>query len=138
VEARQEIEIILAGFAAQRRTEEDVEKLEQLLDNMKLATTATQFVENDVAFHLALSDAARNSALRDIHSSIQALLRAWILRAISSDGAMLPSYAEHVPVFEAVARGDADAARQAMAEHMSSAANRLRANLPVSGDPSES
>jgi GntR family transcriptional repressor for pyruvate dehydrogenase complex len=130
VEARQEIEIILAGFAAQRRTEEDVEKLAELLENMKTATTATQFVENDVAFHLALSAAARNSALRDIHSSIQALLRAWILRAISSEGAMLPSYAEHVPIFEAVASGDADAARWAMAEHMSSAANRLRANLP--------
>jgi GntR family transcriptional repressor for pyruvate dehydrogenase complex len=138
VEARQEIEIILAGFAAQRRTGADVEKLGKLLENMKLATTATQFVDNDVAFHLALSEAARNSALRDIHSSIQALLRAWILRAISSDGAMLPSYAEHVPVFEAVARGDADAARQAMAEHMHSAATRLRRNLPASGEPSES
>jgi GntR family transcriptional regulator, transcriptional repressor for pyruvate dehydrogenase complex len=134
VEARQEIEIIMAGFAAQRRTDADIEKLAELLKNMKTATTATQFVENDVAFHLALSAAARNSALRDIHSSIQALLRAWILRAISSDGAMLPSYAEHVPVFEAVAQGDADAARLAMAQHMSSAANRLRANLPGAED----
>ncbi|CAN5542840.1 FadR/GntR family transcriptional regulator [soil metagenome] len=132
VEARQEIEIILAGFAASRRTGEDVKKLGQLLENMKSAATATEFVENDVAFHLALSEAARNSALRDIHSSIQALLRAWILRAISSEGAMLPSYEEHVPVYEAVSRGDAAAARQAMANHMTSAAGRLRANLPAS------
>ena len=43
---------------------------------------------------------------------------------------MLPSYEEHVPVFNAVARGDAEAARQAMANHMHSAASRLRANLP--------
>src|SRR5680860_1526766 len=104
------------------------------MENMKSATTATAFVENDVAFHLALSAAARNSALRDIHSSIQALLRAWILRAISSDGAMLPSYQEHVPIFEAVARGDEKAARQAMTNHMNSAAGRLRANLPGSAE----
>src|SRR3546814_8700803 len=35
-----------------------------------------------VAFHVTVAAAAGNSALRDIHSSIQALLRAWILRAL--------------------------------------------------------
>jgi GntR family transcriptional regulator, transcriptional repressor for pyruvate dehydrogenase complex len=132
VEARQEIEIVLAGLAAQRRSDEEIAQLRRLLEKMEHATTAAEFVESDVAFHLVLANASRNSALRDIHSSIQALLRAWILRAISSGDSMLPSYAEHVPVFEAVERGDAAAAREAMATHMSSAAARLLANLRAS------
>lgn len=129
VEARQEIEIILAGMAAQRRTEEQIEKLSVELERMKTATTPGEFVDHDVAFHLTLSEAAGNSALRDIHSSIQALLRAWILRAIAGDSNMDLSYAEHVPIFDAVAKGDVDGARQAMQDHMSSAARRLLMNL---------
>jgi GntR family transcriptional repressor for pyruvate dehydrogenase complex len=129
VEARQEIEIVLAGFAAQRRADEDLQTLKSMLDKMKTALSANEFVDNDVAFHLAVAEAARNSALRDIHSSIQALLRAWILRAISTDNAMTPSYEEHVPIFEAIVAGNPDQAREAMAHHMASAAIRLKRNL---------
>lgn len=129
VEARQEIEIVLAGFAAQRRTAEDIGHLEELLEKMRATPSPTTFVDNDVAFHLAVAEAARNSALRDIHSSIQALLRAWILRVISSGDTMLPSYEEHVPIYESIAAGDPDSARSAMASHMQSAAGRLRKNL---------
>jgi GntR family transcriptional repressor for pyruvate dehydrogenase complex len=35
------------------------------------------------------------------------------------------AYGDHVPIFEAVARGDADAARAAMARHMDGASRRL-------------
>ena len=87
------------------------------------------FVEADVAFHLKLAEAARNSVLRDIHSSIQALLRAWITRVIASAGNTIPSYEEHVPIVEAVRAGDLLAARQAMESHMVSATGRLRSTL---------
>jgi GntR family transcriptional repressor for pyruvate dehydrogenase complex len=129
VEARQEIEVVLAGLAAQRRTDEQIARLQQALERMQAATTADQFVENDVAFHLTLAEAAGNSALRDIHSSIQALLRAWILRAIRGGENIEQSSREHVPIYEAVARGDAEGAREAMQEHMSAAAARLVQNL---------
>jgi DNA-binding GntR family transcriptional regulator len=41
---------------------------------------------------------------------------------------------EHVPIFEAIERGDCGAAREAMAAHMASAARRLEATIPA-GDP---
>ncbi len=145
VEARQLIEVDIAGLAASRRTDEDLVDLARILARMERearegAETA-EFVDADVAFHLRLADMARNSALRDVLSSIQALLRAWIGRVIA-EGYRDISYAEHIPVFDAVRDQDARAAERAMDAHMRSAARRLQATLdrasPTAGviDPS--
>jgi GntR family transcriptional repressor for pyruvate dehydrogenase complex len=40
-----------------------------------------------------------------------------------------PSYEEHVPILEAIERGDPAAAQAAMEHHMTSAAERLRKTL---------
>lgn len=129
VEARQELEVVIAGLAAQRRTDEDLTELRAIMARMADAPTPAAFVDADVAFHLRLAEAAGNSVLRDIHSSVQALLRAWIARVISVSGADGPSYLEHVPILVAIEAGDVPAAQATMNAHMSSAANRLRATL---------
>jgi GntR family transcriptional regulator, transcriptional repressor for pyruvate dehydrogenase complex len=132
VEARQKIEVIIAGLAALRRTEDDVADLALILGRMEREAResgdAIAFVDADVEFHLRLADTARNSALRDVLSSIQALLRAWIGR-VTAEGNRDVSYAEHVPVLEAVRARDAEAAERAMEAHMRSAAQRLQATL---------
>jgi GntR family transcriptional repressor for pyruvate dehydrogenase complex len=88
------------------------------------------FVESDVAFHQRLAVAAGNTALRDIHSSVQALLRTWIRRVIEAAPSSVPSFEEHVPIFEAVKAGDPEAAERAMDRHMTLAAERLAESLP--------
>jgi GntR family transcriptional repressor for pyruvate dehydrogenase complex len=132
VEARQKIEVDIAGLAAQRRTEEDLGDLARILARMEQesrdSTKTAAFVDADVEFHLRLAETARNSALRDVLSSIQALLRAWIRRVIA-EGYRDISYAEHVPIFEAVRARDARRAEDAMDAHMRSAAGRLQATL---------
>jgi GntR family transcriptional repressor for pyruvate dehydrogenase complex len=132
VEARQLIEVDIAGLAARRRTEEDLDDLERILARMgqesRDGAKTAAFVDADVEFHLRLAESARNSALRDVLSSIQALLRAWIGRVIA-EGYRDISYAEHVPIFEAVRARDARAAEDAMDAHMRSAAGRLQATL---------
>ena len=132
IEARQKIEVDIAGLAAQRRSEEDLAALSRILSRMEQqsrpgAETAA-FVDADVEFHLQLAEAAGNSALRDVLSSIQALLRAWIGRVIA-EGYRDISFTEHVPIFEAVRLQDVRAAEDAMDAHMRSAAGRLRATL---------
>lgn len=129
VEARQEIEVVIAGLAARRRTESDIADLQIILDRMRNAPTIPAFVEADVQFHLRLADTAGNTALRDIHSSVQALLRTWIARVVEASGDSIPSFKEHVPILEAIIEGDEPAAQRAMSEHMSSAADRLRNTL---------
>lgn len=130
VEARQYIEVDIAGLAAKRRTDEDIAELARQLERMRINLDDHEgFVDADVAFHQRLVLAARNSALRDIHASIQALLRTWIRRVIASAPSSLPSYEEHVPIFEAVKAGDPAAAERAMDRHMTLAAERLAQTL---------
>jgi GntR family transcriptional repressor for pyruvate dehydrogenase complex len=132
VEARQKIEVDIAGLAALRRNDDDLDGLSRLLRRMEWeareGTDHAAFVEADVGFHLRLAEAARNSALRDVLTSIQALLRAWIGR-VTADGHRDISYAEHVPILDAVRAQDAHAAEAAMEAHMDSAARRLQATL---------
>ncbi|MGH2531289.1 MAG: FadR/GntR family transcriptional regulator [Thermomicrobiales bacterium] len=129
VEARQKIEAVIAGLAAERRDESDLDALEHLIQRMARATDVDSFVEADVAFHLRVAECARNTVLRDILSNVQSLLRAWIWRVIASRGETGTSYIEHVPIFDAIARGDSAAAAAAMETHIASASERLRLAL---------
>lgn len=132
VEARQKIETIIAGLAAQRRSEADLERLALSLERMRTSSQGehlvADFVDADVAFHLQLAEAARNTALRDVHASIQALLRAWIGRVIAAGYGDL-SYEEHVPIMNAVRNRDIAGAEAAMDAHMQSATRRLHGTL---------
>lgn len=138
VEARQKIEADIAGLAAARRSEADVEDLRRQLGRMEqqvaLDADPAAFVEADVAFHLRLAEAGGNSALRDVLNGIQALLRAWISRVILIGENRDVSFREHVPIFEAVRIGDAVAAEAAMVAHMDAAAQRLRRALDEAQD----
>ncbi|MFT4037141.1 MAG: FadR/GntR family transcriptional regulator [Thermomicrobiales bacterium] len=132
IEARQRLEVVVAGLAAERRSEADLAALELCLARMAEQAHSNgdvaAFVDADVDFHLRLADAAGNSALRDVLASIQSLLRAWIGRVIAA-GTQQASYEEHVPIMAAVREGNATAAAAAMDAHMRSAANRLEGTL---------
>jgi GntR family transcriptional regulator, transcriptional repressor for pyruvate dehydrogenase complex len=125
IEARRELEIVLAGFAAQRRTEDDIAELRELLAKMETATESDEFVAADVAFHLRVARSARNSVLQSMLSGTQSLLHAWISRVIAAAGDMTPSYLEHVPVFQAIEAADVAAAQAAIRDHLDRAGARL-------------
>lgn len=126
MEARQKIEIIIAGMAAERATPEDILILESVIERMKLARhNINDFIEADIAFHLTLSKMARNSVFKNIISSIQSLLRAWIKSVLESAGDVSFSVDEHIPIFEAIKNNDSKQAAKAMEQHMISASNRL-------------
>src|SRR6266542_289331 len=83
------------------------------------------FAEADLAFHLAVAQASDNTVLMGTLASIRSLLRVWIDRVISAAASPRPSYEEHVPIYEAIRAGDAEAAADAMRAHMRSAKERL-------------
>jgi GntR family transcriptional repressor for pyruvate dehydrogenase complex len=135
VEARQQLEIVLAGFAATRRTDEELDRLAELIEVMRDPDiTAEGFIESDIEFHLLIAEVARNSALRDVLSSITGLLRAWMGRSISAAGETRSSFREHEEVFEAIRTKDSRGARAAMRRHLAQAERRLRTTLK--DDPS--
>ena len=129
VEARRYLEPILAALAAERRSDSDIEALRTDLQDMANARDAMEFANADIAFHLGLAAAANNSALSEMLSSVRSLLRVWIVRVMEAAEDFGPSHREHVPVFEAVERGDAAGARAAMEVHLARASERLVATL---------
>lgn len=130
IEARQHLEVLLAGLAAERRSEADLDELRSLLKQMGTASkNADKFVAADVAFHVVVARAAGNSAIAGVMSSIRALLRVWISRVMSSGASFEPSMKEHAAILDAIEKGRPAAARKAMQAHMSGAHERLLANL---------
>jgi GntR family transcriptional repressor for pyruvate dehydrogenase complex len=134
IEARIELETVLAGFAAERRNEQDVQKLGELLQRMRNAPDTAAFVSADVAFHLCVAKAAQNSILEQMLTSIQSLLRSWITRVQDAATNRSPSYQDHVPIYAAIEQGDAAAAREAMRKHLMNAGERLKRVVQQSGE----
>jgi GntR family transcriptional repressor for pyruvate dehydrogenase complex len=132
VEARTYLETATAELAAQRRDEGDLVQIRaQLARIAKTNLKPEEFVEADLAFHLRIAEASRNLVLFGTLASIQSLLRVWISRVITAAGDTGPSYQEHIPIFDAIEQGDAQAAAAAMSSHMESATARLRRTLEV-------
>jgi GntR family transcriptional regulator, transcriptional repressor for pyruvate dehydrogenase complex len=122
VEARTHLEVVVARLAAQRRDEQALGDLRALLEGMRQSSRdPLQFVEADIGFHLCIAEVADNLVLSDMLRGVRALLRVWIRRVIEAAGETGPSYEEHVPIFEAIERGDSQAAASAMAAHMEAA-----------------
>jgi GntR family transcriptional repressor for pyruvate dehydrogenase complex len=133
VEARRHIEKITTVLAAQRCNDEQLKVIEDALAQMSVASTTDEFVDADVAFHLAVADACGNTVLANMLKSIASLLRVWIHRVMEAAESYEESYLEHVPVFEAIRVRDADAAGAAMEQHMNRASQRLTATLQGAG-----
>lgn len=123
-EARLLIEGECAALAASQITDDELERLEQLVqqiaeENLDPAGT----VSADQAFHMAIAAATRNNAL------IEAVERLWELRRVSPEAALLhekartanikPVVDEHRAILDALKSREPAMARAAMRTHLS-------------------
>ncbi len=120
IEAREVIESAIIGFAIQRRTEEQVRVLRQIVDRMHAARCATvPFLEADTDFHIALAEAAHNSVLLRsmlaIRGPIRRLMAARNQAHIETYGNLDIPIADHVTIVDAVERREAGASEEAVA-----------------------
>ncbi|MEM7276107.1 MAG: FadR/GntR family transcriptional regulator [Actinomycetota bacterium] len=131
VEARQHIEVLIAGLAATRRDDPSVERLGGHLATMERSIDQPEaLVAADVAFHMEVAHAAGNRVMTNILSSLQSLLHVWIGRVIAEDpGNAELTVQEHRAIFRAIEAGDEARARDAMAAHLSRARRRLEVSL---------
>jgi GntR family transcriptional repressor for pyruvate dehydrogenase complex len=120
VETRVILEIHTAKLAAERATAESITDLRAALDSFRSEVDAGRTgVEEDLMFHLAVANAAKNP----IMVSLIGLIAPDIIRVnkrsrVCEAGRALVALAEHEKVFTAIAAHDAKAAQQAMSEHM--------------------
>jgi GntR family transcriptional regulator, transcriptional repressor for pyruvate dehydrogenase complex len=135
VEARSEIEIVVAGMAAERASEDDVAEIRRHLDAMGAAgDDVAAYVEADIAFHLAVARASGNETFAGLITSLRSLLGVWAARVLEHAGETETSLPVHSPILDAIERHDRGAAREAMAAHMERANRRLRAAIDASKD----
>lgn len=118
-EVRTLMEPGIAARAAKKATEADIETMERAVAAMDQALdNAEAFAEADLAFHLALAHATRNPLIPILLDPIVDLLREHRKRIFLVDGGPQRGQYHHKRILAAIKRRDADAAHQAMCEHL--------------------
>ena len=136
VEVRRALEAEVAALAAQRRNAADIRAIAQAVKALDAAVRAGRNgVDEDMKFHRAIADAARNPFLIQTLEYLGQFLRGvtQVTRANEARRVDFASevQAEHLAILEAVKAGDAGQARQAAATHMGNAIVRIRSADPA-------
>ncbi len=141
LEVRHGLECVAAYFAATRATDADVKALRERAATMRRRRKkldASEMVDLDVDFHMAVAEASHNVALVHVMRGIFNLMRLNILRAREAMYHQEETLGllddQHTALAEAIASRDADAARAAANVHLSFTQVSLR-ELGASGAP---
>ncbi|MFF2177685.1 FadR/GntR family transcriptional regulator [Lysinibacillus sp. NPDC058147] len=125
LEVRKIIEVGAAASAAIHRTEEDIQSMMQILDEMKQVHGDGELGEKvDFQFHATISAASQNPLLATILDQVSGLMietmketrRIWLYsKNITSE----KLYDEHMQIFLAIKQQNEELAKHAMASHLS-------------------
>ncbi len=117
-EIRATLEVQMAGVAAERRAEEDIQGLTEACERMEASVDDVEAAAvNDVEFHREIARATHNElylVLLDAIGDAQLEVRRGNLAA----GASGETLAQHRSILEAIVAGDPDRAREAMRAHL--------------------
>jgi GntR family transcriptional repressor for pyruvate dehydrogenase complex len=117
-EARLVVERACVALAAERRTDEDLERMRGILENAAQPTLKlSEFLEFEVRFHREIARAARNrllelpmTAIHIVRPRTNKLLRRHDRRRVLE---------QHTALYHAIARGDPKLAVAALEQHVS-------------------
>ena len=118
IELRQVLEPAAAKLAAGRATISDHRRLLDAINAMELSVELSEkYAEADVEFHLAVYSASHNSLMRQFGNVVaEFLIRAFTLqqRVVKDPKTLLDDVQLHREVYEAINRGEGEAAARAM------------------------
>ena len=119
IEAREALEVKLAALAAERRTDEDLDRIDHALEKMEHDVgRGGRGLEGDELFHGAVTAVARSSLLADLMAEISAAIRASRIESLSQPERPHESLASHRKIADAIRARDRVAAAEAMGEHI--------------------
>jgi DNA-binding FadR family transcriptional regulator len=128
-EIRGILEVEIAAIAARRRTEADIAAMTQALATMAAAPYGSvTWLRTDLEFHRTVAGATQNAYMAPFLMFASERVRDSILASghqQRSDDLASITLGEHQRILDAIASGDADGARLAMAEHLAGAARRV-------------
>lgn len=119
IETRDALETKIAALAAQRRTDEDLARIDDALAAMEADVEAGgRGVEGDERFHGAVTAAAHSLLLAHLMDEIGDLIRETRIESLSQPDRPRNSLAGHRAVARAIRAGDPAAAAAAMHAHV--------------------
>jgi GntR family transcriptional repressor for pyruvate dehydrogenase complex len=119
IETRDALETKLAALAAQRRTAEDLQRIDDALRSMAVdVDQGGRGVEGDELFHAAVTAAAHSPLLQRLMGEISGFIRETRIESLSQRGRPRASLAGHRAIADAIRGGDAPAAAAAMHAHI--------------------
>lgn len=126
-------EVAVAGWAAERRTQEDLDAMQVHLDRMEnCLDDYAAFIDMDPQFHALLAAAAKNT-VADVVNRILSRVNRSLMKG--KMGTLTPEAQQamsskvhqmHLAIFQAVKSGDPEQARQAMQDHLTAFETDLR------------
>ena len=120
MQLRQMIEVDMTALAALNRTEADVARMREVLAQAaEHLDDYSACLEADLAFHLAVAHATQNPFVLTFVQPINLVLRDVYREPIGYLATQANTLREHRAIADAIAGGDADAARAAAALHLS-------------------
>ncbi|SIR29454.1 transcriptional regulator, GntR family [Rhizobium sp. RU20A] len=133
LEVRRGLEGQAAYHAAQRARPADIDAIRRCFDALAEGHQkgdAAAEARADAAFHLAIADASHNAVLRSVMSSMFGLLQSSISQSLDKLYVVPRTFErlsdQHQALVEAIAAGDADAARLASDTHIDFVAQTIR------------
>lgn len=121
VETRVLLETESARLAALRRTNQDIEDIKRTLDAYaNKVRNGQQGVEEDLMFHLTISEASKNSVLKSLMLIITPdIINNFIQLDVCKDGRFYSALDEHAIIFNHIIAQEPEAAANAMRHHLS-------------------
>jgi DNA-binding FadR family transcriptional regulator len=119
---RAPLDELAAGLAAERRDDEALARVhaahEAFLAELNHGSRLDRLSDLDIAFHVAIARASGSDLLYDLLDDLHQHLRESRKAGFEVEGHPARAGREHVVIVDAIERGDAQAARRAISEHV--------------------
>jgi len=128
IEVRKAMEAWGAFHAAQRGSEKDVKRLEEIIGEMRSALDeGKSWEKQDADFHLAMAQATHNTIQTHMMFTIYDLLRESVARVFRDPGKAKKLFHQHSRIFSAIKNRSPDKARERMLEHLNYVESEVKA-----------
>jgi GntR family transcriptional repressor for pyruvate dehydrogenase complex len=119
-EARLILETELAAMAAERLEPADLERLEQILRDMKLSLDGNgrDYAALDVDFHLTIAQCSKNQLLHELLVPIRSVLQEFIAKSQELPGIKENAHESHAKIVAVLRQRNPEKARRAMRAHL--------------------
>ncbi|QRG65776.1 FadR/GntR family transcriptional regulator [Brevibacillus choshinensis] len=137
LEVRYGLEREVARLAAQRRTMEDLIHIREKLEYAyRVCKDPKSYTEADVAFHMAIVEATKNSVMIDLYKHMTESVLYSVTSTLDISGLKDTQYKTHAELVEAIANQDCDSAETAVSKMIEASKSALAQLIQEGGSPS--